>query len=57
VFFRSGLTKLRDWDATLALLMDEYHVPLLAPRLRTRLFGHAPPVGARYTAAGAGPRR
>ena len=29
VFFRSGLTKLRDWDITLALFMDEYHVPLL----------------------------
>jgi len=28
VFFRSGLTKLRDWDTTLALFMDEYHVPL-----------------------------
>ncbi len=31
VFFRSGLTKLRDWDSTLALFMDEYHVPLLNP--------------------------
>jgi putative oxidoreductase len=31
VFFRSGLTKLRDWDTTLALFMDEYHVPLLDP--------------------------
>ena len=31
VFFRAGLTKLRDWDATLALFMDEYHVPLLNP--------------------------
>jgi putative oxidoreductase len=29
VFFRSGLSKLRDWDSTLALFMDEYHVPLL----------------------------
>jgi putative oxidoreductase len=29
-FFRSGLTKLRDWDTTLALFQDEYHVPLLA---------------------------
>jgi putative oxidoreductase len=29
VFFLSGLTKLRDWDTTLALFMDEYHVPLL----------------------------
>jgi putative oxidoreductase len=31
VFFRSGLTKLRDWDITLALFSDEYHVPLLNP--------------------------
>jgi putative oxidoreductase len=29
VFFISGLTKLRDWDITLALFADEYHVPLL----------------------------
>lgn len=28
-FFLSGLTKLRDWDTTLALFADEYHVPLL----------------------------
>ena len=28
-FFRSGLTKLADWDTTLALFADEYHVPLL----------------------------
>ena len=29
VFFSSGLTKLRDWDTTLALFMDEYKVPFL----------------------------
>ena len=28
-FFMSGLTKLRNWDTTLALFADEYHVPLL----------------------------
>jgi putative oxidoreductase len=28
-FFRSGLTKIADWDTTLALFQDEYHVPLL----------------------------
>jgi putative oxidoreductase len=28
-FFLSGLTKLRDWDTTLALFADEYKVPLL----------------------------
>lgn len=33
VFFLSGLTKLRDWDITLALFMDEYHVPLLPPAI------------------------
>src|SRR5882762_2276734 len=31
VFFRSGLTKLHDWDTTLALFADEYHVPFLNP--------------------------
>ncbi len=30
-FFASGLTKLRDWEITLALFTDEYHVPLLPP--------------------------
>jgi len=33
VFFRSGLTKVADWDTTLALFTDEYHVPLLPPAL------------------------
>ena len=33
VFLLSGLTKIRDWDATLALFQDEYHVPLLPPAL------------------------
>lgn len=28
-FFSSGLTKLRDWDITLSLFMDEYKVPFL----------------------------
>jgi putative oxidoreductase len=31
VFFLSGLTKLRDWETTVALFTDEYHVPLLSP--------------------------
>jgi putative oxidoreductase len=31
VFFLSGLTKLRDWDITLALFTEEYKVPLLSP--------------------------
>lgn len=33
VFFASGLTKLRDWDTTLALFESEYQVPLLPPEL------------------------
>lgn len=32
-FFLSGLTKLRDWDITLALFQDEYQVPLLPPEV------------------------
>jgi len=28
-FFKSGLTKIRSWDATLYLFANEYHVPLL----------------------------
>jgi putative oxidoreductase len=28
-FFLSGLTKIRDWDTTIALFTDEYKVPLL----------------------------
>jgi putative oxidoreductase len=33
VFFLSGLTKIRDWDTTLSLFRDEYHVPVLPPEL------------------------
>lgn len=33
VFFRSGLLKLHDWDTTLALFQDEYHVPVLPPQV------------------------
>jgi len=31
VFFLSGLTKIRDWETTLALFENEYQVPLLPP--------------------------
>ncbi len=31
VFFLSGLTKIRDWETTVALFTDEYRVPLLSP--------------------------
>lgn len=30
-FFKAGLTKIGDWDSTLALFRDEYSVPLLPP--------------------------
>jgi len=30
-FFLSGLTKVHDWETTLALFTDEYKVPLLPP--------------------------
>ena len=33
VFFLSGLTKIRDWETTLALFENEYQVPLLSPTL------------------------
>lgn len=32
-FFLAGLTKLRDWDITLLLFTEEYHVPLLSPEI------------------------
>ena len=61
VFFRSGLTKLMDWDTTVALFMDEYHVPLLNPTVAAYL-GTAAEValpvllvlglGGRFAAAG-----
>jgi putative oxidoreductase len=37
VFFASGLTKLRDWDTTVALFSEEYHVPLLPPEVAAYL--------------------
>ena len=33
VFMRSGLTKLADWNATLMLFENEYHVPILPPAI------------------------
>jgi putative oxidoreductase len=33
VFFLSGLTKIRDWDTTLTLFQEEYHVPVVPPEL------------------------
>lgn len=37
VFFRSGLVKLDDWNATLSLFANEYRVPLLPPDLAAHL--------------------
>ncbi len=37
VFWNSGMTKLADWNATLALFTDEYQVPLLPPELAATL--------------------
>ncbi|HVY05918.1 MAG TPA: DoxX family protein [Burkholderiales bacterium] len=33
VFFLSGLTKIRDWETTITLFQEEYHVPVLPPEL------------------------
>jgi putative oxidoreductase len=33
VFFRSGLTKIQDWETTMLLFTEEYKVPLLPPTL------------------------
>lgn len=33
VFFRSGLVKIADWNATLSLFENEYKVPVLPPEL------------------------
>jgi putative oxidoreductase len=35
VFWNSGMTKLANWDAALALFIDEYKVPLLPPDVAT----------------------
>jgi putative oxidoreductase len=37
VFFRSGLEKAKDWDATVFLFREEYRLPLLPPELAAAL--------------------
>jgi putative oxidoreductase len=37
VFWNSGQTKIADWNATLFLFTEEYHVPLLPPDLAAYL--------------------
>lgn len=61
VFFKSGLTKIDDWDTTLLLFTEEYHVPLLPPSIAALLATAgelglsallALGLGARFAAAG-----
>ncbi len=33
VFFKSGLTKIKNWDSTLYLFTDVYQVPVLSPEI------------------------
>jgi putative oxidoreductase len=33
VFFRSGQSKIANWDLTVQLFQDEYHLPLIPPNL------------------------
>jgi len=33
VFFKSGLTKIQNWDSTMYLFSEEYQVPLLSPEV------------------------
>ena len=37
VFWRSGQTKLANWDTTVQLFQDEYHVPVLPPDIAATL--------------------
>ncbi len=37
VFFRSGLVKIADWDATLHLFREEYKVPVLPPEIAAHM--------------------
>jgi len=41
VFFKSGLTKIQNWDSTLYLFSDVYHVPLLPPEVAAWLAASA----------------
>jgi len=44
VFFVSGMIKLSNWKATLALFADEYHVPVLSPHVAA-ILGTAAEIG------------
>ncbi|MDE2260457.1 MAG: DoxX family protein, partial [Betaproteobacteria bacterium] len=41
VFFKSGLTKISNWDSTLYLFSDVYHVPLLPPEVAATMAASA----------------
>lgn len=41
VFFKSGLTKISNWDSTLYLFSDVYHVPLLPPEVAASMAASA----------------
>ena len=41
VFFKSGLTKIQNWNSTLYLFSDVYHVPLLSPELAATMAASA----------------
>lgn len=56
VFFRSGLVKLRSWDATLYLFENEYAVPFLPPELAAYLGTAAELVLPVFIALGLGTR-
>ncbi len=41
VFFKSGLLKVQNWDSTLYLFSDVYHVPFLPPELAASMAASA----------------
>lgn len=41
VFFKSGLTKVSNWDSTLYLFSDVYHVPFLSPEVAAAMAASA----------------
>ena len=41
IFFKSGLTKIKNWDSTLYLFSDVYHVPLLPPEMAASMAASA----------------
>ena len=56
VFFKSGLTKIANWDTTVLLFTNEYHVPLLPPEVAALLGTGAELVLPVFLALGLGGR-